>query len=316
MQLACHSTDEFWQMSKPMAVRSMTDALRAIHIGTDIKTYEGYIPDDWGEKNIGPIPKGTILERLLLDLAMSWRSVSYTAQMPATSIRLMHTAALGRGNYVSKDSSIVAYSETIIAQLCQRVPEVFENSSLRARIIAELAIISAEFRDRAAAVPDDFPLEPIWADFMKHSSFRMSIWSSQRVAYMAFYNAYEAFIVDCLKVGTGLSRLRSTDKKVFNDALRTGLRKDIFCPCWSHQEINIARLVRHALSHNGGRITEELKSQKHGIKLIGEELQIVPEDNHRMLNRLRKAVEEIIGVTSDDPKFLAPESPIPEPTRK
>ncbi len=193
------------------------------------------------------------------------------------------------------------------------MPELVENSSLRARIQAELVTVTAEFRDQAASVKEDYPIEPIWADFMKDTPFRLSLWGSQRVAYVAFYNAYEAFLVDCLKVGKGASRLRTTDKAGFNDALRTALSKDITGPCWSHHEINIPRLVRHALSHNGGRATEDLKKQKHGVELVGDVLQIMPQDIHRMLRRLRKAVEEAIAVTKDDPKFLDSAAQLPLP---
>lgn len=285
---------------------AMDESNRHIHTDTEITAYAGYIPEDWGENTIGPIPEGTVLEHLLLNLAMSWRSASYTAQMPVTSIRVMHAAALGRNKFVSPDSSILAYSERIIGELARRIPELVENRKLRARMVSELATISAEFRDRVAAVKDEYPIEPIWAEFMNDLPFRISLWGSQRVAYVAFYNAYETFIVDCLKSGTGHSRLRSTDRKLFNDALRNALNKDISALCWSHDDINIARLVRHALCHNDGRETEELKKQRHGIKLIGEELQIVPEDNHRMLRRLRKAVEEVVAVTCNNPKFMAP----------
>jgi hypothetical protein len=300
------------QQGLPQTRAAMDQPDRAIHIATDIRAYEGYVPEDWGEKTIGPIPAGTVLERLLLDLGMSWRSASYTAQMPATAIRVMHAAAVGRSSFVTPDSSIVAFSEKIIGTLVQRVPELTENGPLRAKLMAELTTISVEFRDRAAAVKNEFPIGPIWAEFIVETTFQISLWASQRVAYVAFYNAYEAFIVDCLKVGTGLSSIRSTDKKVFNEALRSGLAKDISGPCWSHHEINIARLIRHALSHNGGRETQDLKKQKHGVKLIGEELQIVPEDIHKMLRRLRNAVEEIVSVTKDDPKFIAPAARLPE----
>jgi hypothetical protein len=288
---------------------------RRISTYPGIKAYQEYMPDDWGEKLIGPIREGTILERLLLDLAVSWRSASYTAQMPATAIKAMHAAAIGRAKFVSPDTSIVAYSDAILAKLSRQVPELVENSGLRARIQAALVTVAAEFRDQAAAVKDDYPLEPIWAEFMNDTAFRISLWSSQRVAYVAFYNAYESFLVDCLKVGKGLSSLRSTDKKAFNDALRTALSKDISGPCWSHHEINIPRLVRHALSHNGGRITTDLKNipQKHGIEVIDDVLQIMPEDVHRMLRRLRKAVEEIVTATIGDPKFLLPAARLPEP---
>ena len=176
----------------------------------------------------------------------------------------------------------------------------------------ELATIAGEFRDRAAKAKTDFPIEPIWAEFMNDTAFRLSLWSSQRIAFVAFYNAYEVFLVDCLKMATGLTSLR-TQMEEFRKGLRNALRDDIADPCWFHPEINIARLVRHALSHNGGRQTSHLQKQKHGIKLIGEELQIVPEDNHRMLRRLRKAVEKVIEVTRDDPKFMAAAAKLPQP---
>src|SRR5437588_12109521 len=105
----------------------MAEPDRHIYTDSNLRAYEGYMPDEWGEKTIGPIPEGTVLERLLLDLAMSWRSASYTAQMPATAIRAMHATAVGRSNFVSPDSSIVAYSERMIGQLSQRVPELIEN---------------------------------------------------------------------------------------------------------------------------------------------------------------------------------------------
>jgi hypothetical protein len=290
----------------------MVERERQIYTDSDIKAYEGYIPDDWGEKTIEPIPEGTVVERLLLDLAISWRSASYTAQMPATSIRAMHAAAVGRSNFVSPDSSIVAYSDRIICSLSKRVPELVEYSGLGARLVAELATIAAEFRDRAAAVKNHFPIEPIWAQFMSDPAFRISLWASQRVAYVAFYNAYEAFLVDCVKCATGASSMRTQDEG-FKKGLRTGFAKNIADSSWFHAEINVARLVRHALSHNGGRRTEDLKKQKHGIKLIGEELQIVPEDNHRMLRRLQKAVEDVTAVTRGDARFLAPAAKLPQP---
>lgn len=89
-------------------------------------------------------------------------------------------------------------------------------------MVGELATIAAEFRDRAAAVKHEYPIEPIWEQFMEDTAFRISLWASQRVAYVAFYNGYEGFIVDFLKVGASLPSLRSTDKKAFNEALRTG----------------------------------------------------------------------------------------------
>lgn len=72
--------------------------------------------------------------------------------------------------------------------------------------------------------------------------------------------------------------------------------------------MNIAKLVRHALSHAGGRETADLKKQKHGITLIKGVLQIVPHDNHNLLRRLRAGVERLVAVAASMPRFAAPRS--------
>jgi hypothetical protein len=107
-----------------------------IHTEIDIKAYEGYLPDEWCERTITSIPRGTALERLLLDLLKSWRSTAYTAQMPATAVRVLHAAAVGRGDFVSPDRSIIAYSDNIITRLVQLLPELMEERPLRAKLMA------------------------------------------------------------------------------------------------------------------------------------------------------------------------------------
>lgn len=290
----------------------MDEPDRQIHTETQLSSYEGYVPDDWGAEILVRVPRGSVIEQLLLDLALSWRTTSYTAQMPATAIRAMHAAALGRSNFVSPDSSIVSFSDRIIGRLAQRVPELVTNRALGDRLVESLAGIATEFRDRAAAVRNDFPIEPIWAEFLTQAPFRLSLWASQRVAFVAFYNAYEAFLVDCAKRALDVTQLRATDK-AFLDALRSAFGRDLTGACWTHHEIHIAREARHSLSHAGGRETIKLKKQKHGIRLIDGVLQIVPNDIHKMLGRLRSAVRELVTAATSSPRFIAPAAGAAQP---
>jgi hypothetical protein len=64
--------------------------------------------------------------------------------------------------------------------------------------------------------------------------------------------------VNCAKLALGVGHLRATDKE-FKKSLRTGFGKDSFLACWSHHEVNNARLVRHAPGHAGKHTR---KSQK------------------------------------------------------
>jgi hypothetical protein len=70
-----------------------------------------------------------------------------------------------------------------------------------------------------------------------------------------------------------------------------------------HHEINICKLVRNALSHADGSETADLKKQKHGVVVLKGKLQIVPDDNHKLLRRLRAGVEALVAVAATDPKF-------------
>lgn len=277
----------------------MADPVRNIYIDNRMGQYEGYIPDDWAPKAFGPVKPGSALDNQLVDLLLGWRTTAYTASMPATAIKVAQSTTLGYAKYVSPDGMIVAHSEAIVAKVSRKVPELVEGRRLREALLKELVTVADELRAaHSAATPE----MPIWADFLKQDAFALSVWSSQRVSYVAFYNAYEAFLVDCAKLASGVGQLRATDKD-FKEALRSGFGKDISSPCWSHHEINNARLVRHALSHADGRETADLKKQRHGVKVLDGKLQIVPHDNHNLLRRLRASVEALVDAAAADPKF-------------
>ncbi len=280
----------------------MADPVRNIYIDKRMGQYEGYIPDDWAPKAFGPVKPGSALDNLLVDLLLGWRTTAYTASMPATAIKVAQSSTLGYAKYVSPDGMIVAYSEAIVAKVSRKVPELVEDRRLREAVLRELVTVADEFRAAHSAATPEMPVEPIWADFLKQDAFAMSVWSSQRISFVAFYNAYEAFLVNCVKFALGVGQLRATDKE-FQEALRTGFGKDISSACWSHHEINNARLVRHALSHADGRETADLKKQRHGVKVLEGKLQIVPHDNHNLLRRLRAGVEALVDTATADPKF-------------
>lgn len=280
----------------------MADPVRNIYIDNRMGQYEGYIPDDWAPKAFGPVQPGSALDNLLVDLLLGWRTTAYTASMPAIAIKVAQSTTLGYARYVSPDSMIVAHSEAIVAKVSRKVPELVDDRRLREALLKELVTVADELRAAHSGATPEMPIEPIWADFLEQDGFAMSVWSSQRVSYVAFYNAYEAFLVDCAKLALGVAQLRVTDKK-FREALRSGFGKDISSPCWSHHKINNARLVRHALSHADGRETADLKKQRHGLKVLEGKLQIVPHDNHNLLRRLRGGVEAIIAAVAADPRF-------------
>ncbi len=284
----------------------MGDEKRFLLIDDRLQAYEGYIPDGWLKEAFATVPPGSVLDGMVWDLLMSWRTTAYTASMPGVFVKAIQHSTLGYAEVIPSEADVITLAEGSLKRVTQKIPELVENRVLRTRLMEEMVKTADEIRMAASAVKPEFPVETVWRNFLDEDPFALSVWSSQRVAYVAFYNAYEAFLVDCLKHAAGLDQLRASDKPVFNPALRTALGQDISGPCWSHHEINNARLIRHALSHAGGRETADLKKQPHGVRLLGGVLQIFPEDNKKMLDRLRKAVEVVVTVAAARPELSGP----------
>jgi hypothetical protein len=179
-----------------------------------------------------------------------------------------------------------------------------EDRDLRSRMLSELVNAADSVREANSKLKQELDPEIIWQNFLGVTPFQLAVWSSQRVSYIAFYNSYEGFLVDCIKHAHGLDRLRTSDSG-FLDKLRSAFSEDVSGSCWTHNEINTGRLVMHSLSHANGRITADLKKQKHRIAILEGVLQIMPDDNRKLLARLRSGVDALVQVTKQDPRFTA-----------
>lgn len=284
----------------------MSESSHKLYVDTRLQAYEGYLPDHWMEQALQATTAAPRLERPLIDLCLNWRTTSYAVSMPSIFVKSLRESTLSFASYTSPDGSVVGMIDAVLAKLSSRLPEVAESRPLRGRLAEELAKLAAEARSTREAVEPDMPLEPIWQRFLAVVPFSMSVWASQRIGYVAFYNSYKAFLIQVLKTLLGVAILRTRDKE-FKNALRTGFTgKDVLDACWANHNLNVARLVRHALSHNSGRQTEDLSKQHHNIKLIEEVLQIAPDDNHRLLAALRSAVDAFISAAAGHPRFTAP----------
>lgn len=280
----------------------MDEANRQVYIGSRLDRYEGFLPQDWAQQISDAAKPSASLDPIVMDLVMAWRTTAYTASMPAVLVKSLQSLSIGYMCSVSPDSTVIAFADTVIQKVSRKVPELVEDRQLRSKLVAELASCAQEFRDARAAVKTDIPVEPIWEQFLSMSPFQLAVWSSQRVSFVSFYNAYEAFLVKCAKHALGVMQLRATDKD-FKSALRTGFSCDVFDACWGNSERNTFGLVRHALSHADGRLTDDLKKQAHGITVVENVLQIIPDDNHRLLRGLRAGVEALVAAAVSHPRF-------------
>ena len=273
-----------------------------IYVDTRISAYKNYLTTEKAKSLCDAANTAGVLARFVLDLTLQWRTVSYTASMPALLVESLGTFSEGYMASVSPNGGILQFAEVVLAKLSRRIPALVDDRQLRSQFATELVTLAHEFHSAKSNVTQNIDHDAIWNDYLKLAPFAMSVWSSQRVAFVTFYNAYESFLVRCVKQVTGVGKIRTTSKE-FKRALRENFSVDIMSPCWTNHDLNIARLVRHSLSHANGCPTNELNGQRHNIKLIDDVLQITPDDNHALLGVLSRAVETLISQAARLPQF-------------
>ena len=146
-------------------------------------------------------------------------------------------------------------------------------------------------------------LEETWNDYVNTNVYKLSLWGSQRICYVAIYNAYENYLVRCVKAACGLSKCRSSQEH-FKDHLKNAYGKDLLKQCWTCDDINIARVARHALSHAGGRITDDVKNLKfHPFKEMDGRINVTPFVTKGLLTVLKDATYALAERSLDKPEF-------------
>jgi hypothetical protein len=282
----------------------MPDPVRRIEIDDRIEAYSNYLPSDWMEAVSERAKPAPVLEDILTDMLLAWRATAYTASMPALMPQSSQAVLQGYMGTTSPDSSIITFAEGVLAKLSRKVPELVENSRLRATLMAELASIASEFRDVRANVKHEVPVNTFWQPFLHEPAFQMGVWSSQRVCYDTFCNAYENFITHCVWQLVGGDQPR-TQGKEFKRALQTQFGTDLYTACWSNPDVERVRFIRNALSHANGRETPNLKAHGHRVRVLDGVLQIFPEDLRAMLHTLRGAVDAMVSAAVGLSEFAA-----------
>lgn len=281
-----------------------SDLPRQLYVDGNFNSYKGWMEPEWAIAVADRADSAPVLREFVLDLLLSWRTTGYNASLPVVLVQGLKDFADGYTRDRSNDSGIIAFASGVLERLSRELPEIVADRELQSKLKARLLDLATEFERARALVNVEFQVAPLWESYLKTEPFTMTVWASQRISYVAFYNAYEAFLTHCVRLALGQPNLRSMDK-AFNKALQTRFTKDLSETCWLRPEIHVGRLVRHALSHNGGRETDKLKEQGHSIRMIdGDDvLHIAPADIHSLLRSLKGGVLEMVDVCVELPQF-------------
>lgn len=275
---------------------------RNVRVDIRFDSYHNIFNDDWGERIVALVKSSPKLSALVFDLLIEWRAAAYTAALPVTILEHMKAFHDGFVNTAEINTTLLRLADAVIPKLAEIVPNLTADPvmvrDLRSAIVDTGAKIEAA-RDKAEF---EFPLEETWRDYLTDHVYQLSLWGSQRICYVSIYNSYDNFLARAVRIAASLPSCRTSDRD-FNKNLTTSFGEPNFKKCWTDSKLNIARLVRHSLSHAGGRITNDLEKLEHGFAMLDDRIQVMPDNTKALYKLLEECVYSLAETAVTMPEF-------------
>lgn len=261
---------------------------KKIRFSENLDSYKGFIDPDW-VKLIDEITKGTVLEESIFELNASWYGISCSRRLPWLMIFSLKSELIG----YSKSKK--PFPISVIEAFINRITTEIESDNVHMSATARRALMKKfkETHDSLYKAQDNFhdkiDINELWIQLLERPEFSISLWMSEVNAYASLYFAYEICFINCVKAHCKLNRLRIG--RDFTDKLKSIIHNDIVDNCWSHTDIEKPRLIRHAIVHNGRKITGNLNKYKRYLNLQNNEIVIYPEDTNELYKVLKERIQ-------------------------
>lgn len=281
------------------------DMRRNVYVTTALDAYRNFLSDDWGERLDELTADKAKLSEIVFDLMLDWRAAAYTASLPVSILEHMKAFHDGFVNTGELNTTLLHLAQLIPGRLAQELPQLTLDPSALRYLQEKIVDLGAKIEGARDKSQCEFPLEETWQSYLEEHAYQLSLWGSQRICFVSIYNSYENFLVRAVCIAQSIPDCRSNDKE-FKEYLVESFGRPLRDKCWTNNNVNIARLARHALSHAGGRVTAKLAKQHHGFVVRDGRIQVTPEKTRALFLLLRDCVYSLAEKAVTMPEFESP----------
>jgi len=261
--------------------------IRRIELSPDMESYVGFFDHAW-ERRTSSRSRGTNIHHAVLDLATTWKGVSVARSMPRIAVSLVKSGIEGVVN------ARVPMPLEVIRGLLDYVRAGGKRTLGGRRRLPLSKTIRLELENRARTVEErvlraDADMKvaesEVWGWFLASSEMQLSLWASEQSAFCLVYGAYEHFLIRTMEIVRGRDGLRAQS---LEKELRSHLGRDHAKAVWENEQRRHAGAKRHAVLHNGCRITKELQGCRNKLSMVADdEFAIRAEETTSLFNLLK-----------------------------
>jgi hypothetical protein len=271
---------------------SRDDVTSEILIDQRLESYESFFDHAWGARFLG-ISEGTLLYEPAYDLCVDWKGIALSSRMSWLMVHSLKHFAHGYGQ------SNPSFSQRLTRALGQYVADKSSLSNMRRReLLGIVDELGSKVQEEMKNQPS--PVEPreVWAEYLKVPEMAWALWSSQRMAYGALYFSFENYLHTAVSIARSEPEYRAFKHKALRDDFANVFGETVAVACIDDPEIEIARLARHCLTHNGGKPSPELKATTHKMRVRSDRLQVFPEDVRGLFSLLTDRALQVANAAS------------------
>ena len=262
----------------------MHDPTKNIRVDDDLDEYKGFFDHHWSDDFLETV-RPTKLCPVGFDLLASWKGTSEARRFPWLMINAVGAAVEGSLQFATPLSS------QILNELLDRITTGLERNHLslsgddREALCTEIRSIEAEISHRVKTKPVRLDPRELWTHFLQSQGISLSLLMSEVNAYAAVYFAYENYLIRSVKVCTAVKSIwtRGLPKR-----LNELLGEKVAETCWSAKKIDLARLIRHSIVHNGRKLTDDLEKYRRELTLEDDEIVIMAHHTTELYTLLKE----------------------------
>lgn len=280
----------------------MPDIQRNTYVESRLESYKGFFDRHWKHELLA-LAKGTKIQGIAFDLARNWEAASNARALPWVLIKCLEVAE----HCAIDDFEPMEFRkiQILASKLVSKMESRGEKMQpmFRKKLQDAVNEIDQEFTEALRQLKNDTheSRENHWDVLLGEESFHSSVWGSERTCYGSIYYGYEWFLKECVRLKRGEAEYRVG--REFKGDFKDAFGETLAALCWTDQQVNIARLARSVLVHNGGRITEKLSRQPHPFRIEEGELQISATVTTELFHLLKDKVLELTRAVADEPEF-------------
>jgi hypothetical protein len=285
------------------------DIIENAVIDPHLDSYEKFFDPEWA-KRVFELVETSPLKAAVDALLVSWRSSSGAHLLPWLMAQSLRN--LAEGEYRGSVHFRAGYSQRVVKGIVEKLETRMHHNlkrdqrSVLKRIVANIE--EEAFQDLKTAESQVKLDVGVYWEFLTHTTeFPFCLLGLQRINYSALFFAYEDFLANTIKTRESAY---TSKKDQIKDAFARHFGTALSDYCWADPEVDLARLVRNALAHNGGRFGTDL--EKHKARFVDEtapaapilrgdlfivvngKIQITPSNTKHLFNVLKERVTKIV----------------------